>query len=365
MASRGILCLAFTLFLLPQVLPRPAAQSRRVIPSYCESFEGNAGENLVAGCEDMHKQMFYEGQFIAATRAVITALAFRRDGEKKVSYQAHTLHRMVTLDTVTKVSSLFANNLTAAAVKVYDAKNTRLPAAPVCTVPPAPFTVFFPFTRPYTYQPGAGKLLVDLLGIGTPKACRTWEVDNHFQNYGNSGMVIEYGKACTGSRGERLDAKVTPYKLHLGGTFELLFNQAGFQPGALAAWIGMSRDRFAGVPLPLDLAFLGAPGCTLQASMELVLPHGAAGGAFPPLTLSIPSTPALALGQLFCQAAAAAPGANGAGLVLSGPQHALVWPTQRPPTEVMTITAASSSAASGVSCYTPEGPVTAFFGSFQ
>lgn len=82
---------------------------------------------------------------------------------------------------------------------------------------------------------------------------------------------------------------------------------------------GFSDQAFGGQPLPVDLAALGMPGCSLFVSIELVEVPGitnTAGWLW--WRIDLPPQPAL-LGETFLQQAAVAhPPANAGGLLWTG-----------------------------------------------
>ena len=89
-------------------------------------------------------------------------------------------------------------------------------------------------------------------------------------------------------------------------------------PTAVAAVMcsGLSRTVYNGLPLPLDLGILGAPGCELAASADSTATLFLAGGQAS-FSLAIPNSPALQCGVIYQQAAILDPIANSFGFVLS------------------------------------------------
>jgi hypothetical protein len=80
----------------------------------------------------------------------------------------------------------------------------------------------------------------------------------------------------------------------LGASFEL--ELSGALPG-LPAWpfLGISDTSWQGLPLPLDLALFGAPGCKLLTGMDVSLPTqvtDVVGEAA--VSIPLPATPGLA-----------------------------------------------------------------------
>ncbi len=357
-------------FLLPLLLPLQARSqsSFRVCPSYTARFEGRGGDRYLAGWEDMHEQILYDGSEIARVRAVITAVAFRPDSERGKAFLARTVHRRILAAHCPKgpdaLSGTFAANLPSGAVKVFESSRVVFPPSPILPGP-RPFTAVFPFSKPFLYERRKGNLLLDILGKGKPSAWSEWIADAHAQSYGTSGMTSPIGPGCKGNKGEWVDLKVGAYSLKLGGSLSLSFPTNLSRPGTLLAWIGSSEERFGGIRLPLDLSFLGANGCRLYASIQVWKGIRGSGGGFPSWRIPIPKNPALAFARLHLQAAALVPGANPAGLLLTRGVRGLVWPDRRPPTRLNSVFASSSSAARGSIMRTPVGPVTRFRGAFQ
>lgn len=96
------------------------------------------------------------------------------------------------------------------------------------------------------------------------------------------------------------------------------FRLTGIPAGAPAVvHLGLSATTLYGIiPLPLDLTPLGATGCTLYTDIAVSLPMAAsANGA--QLSLPLCLCPSLLGSVLYCQALAADPRANPAGLVTS------------------------------------------------
>lgn len=88
-----------------------------------------------------------------------------------------------------------------------------------------------------------------------------------------------YGTACASSVGTPL-LDSPPFTLPwLGDRFEVRIG--GGIPGTTSAllWIGSSRTTFGGGSLPLDLSFAGLTGCSLLASMDVVVPLGVTNGS--------------------------------------------------------------------------------------
>ena len=86
-----------------------------------------------------------------------------------------------------------------------------------------------------------------------------------------AGAFTSYGTACRGSGG-------TPYLFspnvpYLGQDLPIIIANVGAASVPLL-FVGASNASWNGIPLPLDLTAAGAPGCSLLASGQILLPVG-------------------------------------------------------------------------------------------
>jgi len=87
-------------------------------------------------------------------------------------------------------------------------------------------------------------------------------------------------------------------------------------PGVAVLTIGLSNQSFNGIPLPIDLAAVGAPGCWLLNSVD-VTAAGAVLANQALFQLPLPATPAIVGVRLWSQGAAFDPSRNAFGMVVS------------------------------------------------
>jgi len=102
----------------------------------------------------------------------------------------------------------------------------------------------------------------------------------------------------------------------IGGTYSLDVDAGLGAPAAVVVVTGLSKDLYNGLPLPLDLGVVGAPGCNLAASVDLADVVIAGPG---PATwqFAVPNNPVLQCFKLYNQAAVLDQAANSFGFVLS------------------------------------------------
>lgn len=89
--------------------------------------------------------------------------------------------------------------------------------------------------------------------------------------------------------------------------------------------IGAGTASWGGIPLPLDLAFAGAPGCRIWAGLDFLfspLQLFTGGNAFEPM---IPNNSALKGFPLFFQALVIDPGANALGIATTNAKSLVLW----------------------------------------
>lgn len=127
--------------------------------------------------------------------------------------------------------------------------------------------------------------------------------------YGN------FGTGCNGSNNQppRLSTADRPW---IGDAFELTLDQLPASTGLALLYTGFSNTTWNSVPLPLPLAGLGMPGCTLLIAPQVpaaIFPSGGAGS----WTLPLPDLASLIGIRFFNQAVVFDAGANAAGATVS------------------------------------------------
>jgi hypothetical protein len=116
----------------------------------------------------------------------------------------------------------------------------------------------------------------------------------------------EYGTACVGSRGP-LELRVSGNSMPILGqsfTTRLTGLSSGFAAGV--GFVGFSDQSINGIPLPIDLAPVGIPGCIAYHSADIDMPIGLPTGN--PLSttwnLSIPNDTVFLSVEIYLQALA-------------------------------------------------------------
>jgi hypothetical protein len=161
-----------------------------------------------------------------------------------------------------------------------------------------------------------GQLELSVTGTFGPGrfACYNYSQSRTGFQFPLAGSVTPYGTGCQGTAGTPyLFGPQAPYAGH-----DLPVVVANLLPGALPiVVVGSSSTTWSGLPLPFDLAPLGAPGCRVLTSPDIFLPATNFNGtAFLSIALPANVTPST-LPQLYLQSFATDFAANPLGLVLS------------------------------------------------
>lgn len=135
--------------------------------------------------------------------------------------------------------------------------------------------------------------------------------DLAFSRWGKGG-VIHFGKACAGTSG--------PSQMVFGGYptrgSSLQIKMAGGPAKARALlFLGLSRQKWGNQALPLSLAFMGAGGCNLYVSADVVLGLSTDGGGAVSFSGSVPNAAALVGVHVMAQFGLEDKGANAANTI--------------------------------------------------
>lgn len=85
--------------------------------------------------------------------------------------------------------------------------------------------------------------------------------------------VAYFGSECSGSLGLPKNSVANPVKIGAPVTFSVTSTAAPLK----MLYLGLSKTTWQGVPLPLDLAIVGSPGCLLNVSPDFLMYSGAQG----------------------------------------------------------------------------------------
>jgi hypothetical protein len=242
-----------------------------------------------------------------------------------------------------KIDKVFANNYASAPITVMTRKRIRLPVLESANTDPRNFEIRLPFDKAFTYAPVQGQyLVVELVRLDSnlgntglfymldASSDPGLSVSAVYENDPNAtsgnvwlGHGVIFGFITSDGQGEAWPS-LTPVSVPiLGRSFRLEVDRA--RPGSPGIFgFGLSKDRWLGVPLPLDFGLAGAPGCMLHSSLDLMHPvlFDSKGHGF--VDLPIPSWRSWAGLSLYLQGVVLDNKANSLGLVLTNAIEARV-----------------------------------------
>jgi hypothetical protein len=125
-----------------------------------------------------------------------------------------------------------------------------------------------------------------------------------------------YAEGCQGSAGIPKLQPVASSVPRVGASFGLDMSSLPTTPSVAFLILGFSKKTWNSAPLPLDLTSLGAPGCKLAASLQIMLPSGSLNG-MAAWTIPIPNDPMLIGAVAYFQGLSVDASANALGLTLS------------------------------------------------
>lgn len=151
---------------------------------------------------------------------------------------------------------------------------------------------------------------------------RVWNGTLYYAARGRPDIGI-YGKGCTGSGGVPSLAAATGSLPKIGNTLKLSLASLPSKAGAMMMLIGLSKSRWSGLNLPLDLVIVGMPNCSLLSSIDVNVGAINTGGTGS-FALPIPKN-ALFVGQsLYFQTLVFDPGTNTYGAVMTNGAEAVI-----------------------------------------
>ncbi len=267
---------------------------------------------------------------------IAKGIAFRFDEKRIQNIPGYWIELSLDLGYTTRSpaspGTLFAGAFSGTPVRVLAKQRLNLPQPVGPNTSPKNWDIRIPFQRPFSYKSAPGKnLLMDFRRTASSagKVISYFRVDAVKEKPGLVGVLFApepsaaTGMAIPGYGAVTafLDTSPThavpllsPVGLpSIGESFGVRFSLA--RPRSLAGLLlGFSRTLWAGHSLPLDLTGLGAPGCTLLASPDLVVFTSTDWLGAGNLDLSLPKDPILVRSRLFLQGMIVDPPANPAGL---------------------------------------------------
>ncbi len=238
------------------------AQLRQIVsPSNAATVEGVSRLGFPwGGNSALRYQQLYGLSADPTAVGLINQVAFRRDNDTAVTsgnYAAFSPNFQLSVSTSPRttmtMSKTFAANI-GTDVQVVHTGSLNWPAQVKAPPGPTPFAYAIPFTTPFLYVSPTGDILLDF-AVTSPNNTNTSFFSDASPSGGGS-VSRQLGPGCPS--GVNLVSVFSNWGP--GSTARILqYDGAGNVPSVLS--IGSTSPTYGGVPLPFDLAPLGAPGC--------------------------------------------------------------------------------------------------------
>jgi hypothetical protein len=283
-----------------------------------------------------------------AASGTVTAIALRRhfDPTNTIDTPARTveldLHMAHSRRDAAATSTLFAENRDTDFRNVMRRRVLNLPRVPGQTQGPYPFSFRLPLDTPFGLTANRWALWEAHVYAFNNCSGHPWahnpEVAGHYQ--GTPHPITHFGQNCQSPMHNRLD--VGQQLLGLRNNIYLTPEIPSNPNDIPVLFLGTRSDVWFGLPLPVDLASIGAPGCFVHISLDYLWPQ--------PMTLyspgrsaffmfEVPNERRLLNADLYFQGARFGSPSNRAGIVTSQGVHTRIGPA--PVTEGAIIVAAA------------------------
>ncbi len=253
-------------------LARPGTgQSGVVIPAGFAGREGSSSSYVPAGRAPSRSQFLYARRVLPGGTWKVKEIRLRRDGTDRALFAGHDFPTAIWMsnlerDPAAGYSGIFAENRGKDFSLVMKEKNVHYPAAAKPSKAPAPFSVAFVLDMPFPY---AGKALLFEFAVSPGRgSSKRWYPDAQsypWKGAPTGGIRTYSGKGCP--------ANFYNYgvKPSVGlGLYHYGYSRAAGKALPALDVVGRSRTRAGALSLPFDLGPLGAPGCSLYLSPDLV-----------------------------------------------------------------------------------------------
>ena len=306
-----------------------SAQNSVVVPSAAATARPSAGSpwsstlfySTSSGtiAHDSRTQSLYDSMDVNTTFGLLAAIEVRRPQGLGNQNPATTTNLTIDISTTpngyASASSTFANNHGSNQTQVFSGP-ISLPAESNPGSWPAPWQMPFIFTTPFPFVQVPGEaLVIDFLQTGN-QATTPWYVEHTRRDTGNRVSNPSAQSSCRFSNGNYNNSLGYSRPL-VGGTWYVNYGSILPNTNGIAA-LGLTGvgGTWGANPLPLDLTFLGAPGCSWSIDPMFTVPmvSTASGqGQWP--HIPIPNNPALGGVSFYDHSVWMDAAANAGGLV--------------------------------------------------
>lgn len=292
-----------------------AAQDRVLPPALASTWAAGATHVPFGRVTSMRLQAAYDGSNLASPSARFTALGLRVD--EALGFAGKRVELELLASTmpggVGRLQPTFEWNRGADVAVVIPRRTVDLPA--VAATDPHDFAVRLPLEHAFTWQRAAGSLLLEFVVHAQEPG--GYALDSTWLS---TGVHEAYGPAGCGAAGRPvLDADSLTTRPSWGRELVLCVRHAA--AGApTGLFFGLTEQgEWNGVPIPLELAPYGAPGCHLSIDVlsAALQPADATGSAL--FSMFVPSNPLLRGALVRFQGFSIEPGVNALGAITSRP----------------------------------------------
>jgi hypothetical protein len=294
-----------------------AAQAPIVYPPAFAEREGQGAEaGFPFGIGVGRAQMHFQGALLPlAANAQIRGIGFRQDADTATADASHRVLLEVFVGTTAKTGAQFgsnyANNYAATPQVAFARRMFDLAARPASSIAPSPNTTIVPFDTPITFDPTTN-LIVDFVVHANSNLNAAFRYSADVALFDTTSTT--YGVGCQSSR--QTLPRLAANEVALGGSWRASLTQAPASTAA-ALSVGLGNTTWQGLPLPFDMAPIGAPGCTLLVDTTVMFTGFVGTSGSLTFSLTTPDNVALDGVTLFGQAAILDPFANTLGIVTS------------------------------------------------
>lgn len=296
-------------FFLLATAAAAVAQTAVVVPNGYANLEGTSAARTPFGWTSGRVQYLVDGSQLCASTAVVTELQVRLDGGNfnvdapvAKTFQCRIDAYEVPATPATMSATWSVNIGTATAQTLYDGALV-VPAAARVFPYPNPWTLAIPLQSPLVYLRANGNLLLDITVTGGTGD--NWPADGFFfhatEARGEVTRIADDAACNVAGTSLAIDVPQVAGNGVVGGNLNVTHTVSAGGPAIAFVFhaLGLDNRLTGGVPLPVSLAALGAPTCSLHADPLLgaVVPVGAGGQ-----TWTLPATPAAIGVPLFTQA---------------------------------------------------------------
>ena len=307
--------------------------------SYATAFGGLGHQMPLGYSPHRYQQIFAESQVSSAF--VASSLAFRHASATAPDGLAYNVDLEISLGrsnmTPATLTNTFANNFAGAPTRVFNRKTINYPVLTAANASVSNFAVKIPLDTAFPWAPQAGTtLLFESSVTRTSHAVVNYLMDAFtntsappatrlisFQPTGATGSLavgsgVVIGIIQSGGAVPSLASTSVPA---IGQTYNLDLQGAKGTTQALLL-LGTSSTTWGSFSLPLSLAFLGAPTCSLQTSIEASLGMATTAGGTATFAIPVPLDKSLIQANLYHQVSVLDAGANALGLAFSNGMRA-------------------------------------------